>query len=1050
MIPKLLLLILLQLTLLKKTASGAPCTLKFLLGITRTPGSDEHSGTIFEHQSEIKPYYRIKRLSDGEKILEGDPGKKTRNNRQGDCSWTDRYVDVPFNETKTMDNCEGEFELFTNGWEIDYGSGNDRVWEFTRKFQCDGKELLEKQCTNDDGGAEVKLKCTKNDGAWDIVIPALIKDLEQALNKKQFDKLYQMFDNALNRLIRAGLGYKEEIISKCKTWNDYPSCRIVFFKPIIGVIASYRKKTEGQSDIEQGKEIDSWSTLHWIDRNEWKQAPEDIAKMMKNALTKYPDDSNIANILKREMFYTKLHRMNEPLFPWKESIVNKLAKEKWESYARSANDQELRKILDFEMDEDVQKFCNEETGKSPLCSFVAAKNKYDKSLLHFPKPCANAVATLSDQLKSKCSNIISIQAYYGKNGQYTTFYEKLNEFLRDTEIKNAIGNLGEKLKIYFTELAKFDNSIAQADVGYLQSAMQKNTDRLKTSIGQIKQLTAEIKELKTICAALNLIEQVLMLAVSIGIAVASGGAVPPNPETIKDSIDAAKDVIDAAKDGITMINTMVRESISSKDLQELMGDAPSMMEKIVDSLAKNKEKIDGMHMIVKAALNPDKSNLAAIRGPVHEFLKSYSDYTPGVTKADIAVLNKKYGDMLENFKKSFEGAGFLCGISGVSGQAAAKLGEAETVWVAINSLLEDIYGQQFELITALVKVIRSKLDQSAAKQLEADVNYNFEYIVGNMLTVRVAAQQVCDTYRYINNDVQDNEHCKDMSNQVFLESLTRDRIKELDNHLLSVLKSYAANPSIAWIPVHENHTKDAIRWDDLISGKVVEYTLPANNKFLNDYGWNPAPDKRMILPSFEPFIPDNVVTTRSNVQVFVRFNVSAIQEIVTVNRNPNAQLYAIKSDYPLSVRPEYTLNNPTCQAPKLENLFPHDPTLSSKYCIPASNGNFGNGVDPAVPVSMYSTFRIQLIDGQLSDPDAIKNSRPVGDTLKIPVRIQVFDRGQGRQRTQKPKISNLPMTEPCPEGQYRRIIDAKTQKCEPCPAGSVPKGQGSYCVRVAQ
>jgi hypothetical protein len=479
-----------------------------------------------------------------------------------------------------------------------------------------------------------------------------------------------------------------------------------------------------------------------------------------------------------------------------------------------------------------------------------------------------------------------------------------------------------------------------------------------------------------------------------------------------------------------------------------MSTANGAIEAIMTNMAKNSENIDNMNDIVKAVI--EEVSLNTVQNQVDKFLKSYSDYTPGVTKTDLVDLNTKYEQMLDSFEKTFTESSTLCQIA-LSG-AAAKVREAKAIWASINSLLGDIYDKQFELINALVKVVRSKLDESAAKTIEPEINYNFELLVRRMLAVRVAAQQVCDSHQLLQNDIQDKQ-CENIRDKVFLPKEDRDKIKERDERLRQVLDKYPTNEHIVYIPVSKVASTLAIKWDDLITGKITEFVLPANNMaFLRDNGWIDSENqltKALLLKSIEIFIPV-LLPSEKTARLIREFSITAIQDSVVVNGKANAQRYTIKLRHSLVTTSRYTLNEATCAPQNIrDNLFDN----GAKYCIPDDSGRFGENLQTTLPVSMFSKFQIQLTTGyDKADWDTLRALYPVDDTLKLRARIRVYSNpgGQGHQRSSRPidsaRSQHPPVTGPCGEGQYRRIINAQRQECVPCPDVSVPFAQGIYCI----
>jgi ASC-1-like (ASCH) protein len=448
-----------------------------------------------------------------------------------------------------------------------------------------------------------------------------------------------------------------------------------------------------------------------------------------------------------------------------------------------------------------------------------------------------------------------------------------------------------------------------------------------------------------------------------------------------------------------------------------------------------------MDKIVQAVQEGVSMN--TVQNEVRNFLGAYRNYTPAVTKTDLVELNSKYTGMLDAFEKSFENGGTLCKM--FKGGSAAKVREAKDIWASIYSLLEDIRDQQFQLISALVKVVRSKLDQSAAQQIAPRVDYviyKFEALVRRMLAVRVAAQHVCDTFQYMNNDAP-HPSCKSISSTVFLDERIITAMESIEQNLRTEVTTYETRTSTryALIPVSQNFKNYSIHWEDLIAGGIIEFSLPANNvSFLTANGWiNPLfpneANQMALLKSMEIFIPNILGNTDP---IGVEFSIKANQENAVVIAKADAQHYTVRSSEPISTTSKYSINT-QCVNEERADFFSDK---NSKYCI-ESNGRFGDTKRLPLPVSMYSKFHIKLEHGyNQATREVLKIYKPVGDTLKLRARLQVYSNpGAAKRRTHITPPDNTY----CGEGKYREIVNGRAE-CKPCPPGSVPVGRGSYCI----
>lgn len=783
-----------------------------------------------------------------------------------------------------------------------------------------------------------------------------IIELEQMLNKGDYSWLYRRYNTVVQQ-IRAtdpSCGKQLDECQKANTWTKYNSCRISFIQPIIGAMASMRTTT-----IEGEKELDSWTDMSYINRPDWKNVALDMASLMKKVLTKKVD----INLLKREMMYTGLNRLNPEYFSWKEDYPLKAYTQQWYSYAKAADEAALRKLLDQKLDDKSAEFCTNEKNKSSYCSFFAAKSKYDQALLYLPKPSA----------------AIAISATFGEDGFYASFKQALDRFLDKTDIIASVENLGAQLSAYYSTLANFDKEIAQSEVDGITSAIEDNTKRLTTNVQNMVSLVSQIKEDQSDCAELNTFESALAIGISIASTIASGGAIPPNMKEIGEAFqngnvaETFEKVGTAVQDGIEGLESLkgtvdTLQSCNNKDLDGATGAMKSEANVIIGKLQQNRDKLRNMHSVAKAVL--DGISLDTVKAEVQKFLQTNSVYTPAVTKTDLVELDTNMRAMLSTFESYFSNAGTLCKLF-VGDDASDKVANAKSIWISINSLLLDIYDQQFQLHAALIKVVRARLDESLAKELAPGINYNFEIIVRHMLAVRVAAQQVCDTFQMMQNDVP-HAQCTSIKSTVFLPELTRDRINELDVQLRASLKTYLLIERYAYIPVSSDYSARAVHWGDLISGKVVEFALPSNDAtFLKTNGWTDYPTDVALLKSLEVFIPNNILSTGQDQRSSIRFDITAVEDNIVVNGKSTAQRYTIKSPSPISTYATYVINDNTspCGGTIMNNLFVDDKT--TKYCIITGSGRFGNDLLLPLPVSMYSKFRLQLIDGY-DDPNTVK------------------------------------------------------------------------------
>ena len=283
----------------------------------------------------------------------------------------------------------------------------------------------------------------------------------------------------------------------------------------------------------------------------------------------------------------------------------------------------------------------------------------------------------------------------------------LEKFTREIKkyFEASIGSRFTHLRDYFTKVSSFDSEIARADTVFitgkldefkntateLQKKLEYDTSKLQEEGTIIKSIDATFKWLKAIGSGISAIMGAMV------------GDVDGFADTADRIDDAARTTLEAVKGGA------IRKQITI---------ATDMFRIIGEGFQRNRVHLDNTKKIV-TKLEAEETSSDEFKNIREGFLKSYNDYTPQVSEAQIAELDAAWNAVVDNLETLIDSVETKEAIAGATYIFVENhLFKLKIAVPQLTQTLSNRFDYQFELMDSLTAVVRAYTSMHAAKDLE--------------------------------------------------------------------------------------------------------------------------------------------------------------------------------------------------------------------------------------------------------------------------------------------------------------------------------------------
>lgn len=618
----------------------------------------------------------------------------------------------------------------------------------------------------------------------------------------------------------------------------------------------------------------------------------------------------------------------------------------------------------------------------------------------------------------------------------------LEKFTREIKkyFEASMGNRFTSLRNYFRQVASFDAEIAKADTIFITG---KLTEFKKTAADLQQKLVYDTSKLQVEGTVIKSIDATFMWLKAVGSGISAvigimGGDFGGFADTA-DRIDAAaRATLEAVKGGA------IREQIDI---------ATASFKKIAEGFQKNQVHLENTKKIIDK-LEAEETSGDEFKKIQEDFLKSYNDYTPQVSEAQIAELDAAWNAVVENLETLVDSVETKEAIAAATyifvGNHLFKLKIAVP---QLSQTLSNRYDYQFDLMDSLTATVRAhtsmqaangltqgfedlerQLAEAAEAQLALEQMALSTYVISQFHLLLILSQY-CNYVTYVNAGVESYQ--------------CTNALHTMDTNHIDEALSY--NPPSCdvvkvdlKIPTSDSGKADSINLNLLNSGESVTFQIP-NFEWLKLNGEISSKDQdsALFVKLFEIYaITNDNYELRNNLRV-------------EVTPTGSAPIYAVPGQVKYELRPrsrtqyvfEYKENyRGNCDSEKNPYLVC---SPGPKGICVQSRGELNNNLG-AYP-SIYSPWIIKL------DQKIDNAPKPAPQTkLYLQAKLQLCRKkkdanirsNRGRKRSFKRtkthkhhafRDSDVPA---CPAGKY---FNQESGLFAACSADSTPQHHGYYC-----
>lgn len=604
----------------------------------------------------------------------------------------------------------------------------------------------------------------------------------------------------------------------------------------------------------------------------------------------------------------------------------------------------------------------------------------------------------------------------------------------------SMGNRFTSLRNYFRQVATFDAEIAKADTIFITGKLKEFK---KTAADLQQKLYYDTSKLQVEGTVIKSIDATFMWLKAFGSGISAvigimGGDFGGFAEAA-DRIDAAaRATLEAVKGGA------IREQIDI---------ATASFKRVAEGFQKNQDHLENTKKIIDK-LEAEQTSDDEFKKIQGDFLKSYNDYTPQVSEAQIAELDAAWNAVVENLETLVDSVETKEAIAAATYIFVENhLFKLKIAVPQLGQTLSNRFDYQFDLMDSLTATMRAhtsvqaangltqgfedlerQLAESAEAQLALDQMALSTYVISQFHLLLILSQY-CSYVTYVNAGVESYQCTNALS--------TMDT-----NHIDEALSYNPPSCDVVKvdlkIPTSDSGKADSINLNLLNSGEPVTFQIP-NFEWLKLNGEISSNDQNsaLFVKLFEIYaITNDNYELRNNLRV-------------EVTPSGSAPIYPVPGQVKYELRPrsrtqyvfEYKENyRGNCDSEKNPYLVC---SPGPKGICVQSRGELNNNLG-AYP-SIYSPWIIK-IDRKINNAP-----KPAPQTkLYLQAKLQLCrkrkdanirsSRGRKRSfiRTTKYKHhayrdSDVPA---CPAGKY---FNQESGLFAACSADSTPQHYGYYC-----
>ena len=606
--------------------------------------------------------------------------------------------------------------------------------------------------------------------------------------------------------------------------------------------------------------------------------------------------------------------------------------------------------------------------------------------------------------------------------------------------ESSIGNRFANLRNYFKKVASFDADIAKADTIFITGKLDEFK---KTSEDLQKKLEYDTSKLQMEGTIIKSIDATFMWLKAIGSGITAfigimAGDVGGFADTA-DHIDAAaKATLDAVKGG------KIREQIDI---------ATESFKKIGEGFQKNRVHLENTKKIVDK-LRAEETSGDEFKKLQEEFLKSYNDYTPQVSEAQIAELDAAWSAVVDNLEALVESVETKEAIAAVTYIFVEN--QVFKLKIAVPQLAQTLsnrFDYQFELMDSLTAMMRAhtsmqaanglakgfedlerQLADSAEAQLALEQMALSTYVISQFHLLLILSQY-CNYVTYVNAGVESSQCANALS--------TMDT-----NHIDEALSYNPPSCDVVKvdlkIPTSDSGRANSINLNQLNSGEPVSFQIP-------DFDWlkrngevsSSDEDSALFVKLFEIYaITNDNYELRNNLRVEVTpagsapiYPVSGQVKYELRPRSRSQYVFEYKENYRGNCDSEKNPYLVCSPGPKgicvksrgeLNNNLGAYPSIYSPWIIKFDQ-KLENAPKPAPGTKLYLQAKLQLCRKR-KDSD-IRSSQGRKRSLK----------NVKKHKHQTYRDSDVPA---CPVGKY---FNQESGLFAACSADSTSQHYGYYC-----
>ncbi|XP_052096299.1 uncharacterized protein LOC127731593 [Mytilus californianus] len=602
------------------------------------------------------------------------------------------------------------------------------------------------------------------------------------------------------------------------------------------------------------------------------------------------------------------------------------------------------------------------------------------------------------------------------------------------DIKNDVQHRFQQLGTYFKKVATYQKAKLNADVGYLKGSIKDYQTRFNKYVEDIKGKLTTLLGLYIGTVSADLVQAVAKMAIRIAMAGNPFKWLAGSGNT-DDILESATEIAEASR----LLTHAIRSAVN-------FGKLVDYSTTIAKKLAKNEKMIKNAGKIMNNAMKIVESSENGFETIQSNFLRDYNDYSPQVTKDDLAKLGSYWELFIEEICEGIAStssihANAIRGIAGTTGRCR----EAKITAAQLVATQEEVYDMQFDLMETMANLMRSLTQIQSSK------------ILGNGPKAQHPSGLSVDTIKTLVAVSSMSYNILQTTNVQMLCNILEykhGRKPQLCNGLatdidkLLALRDSECHEELKFITLSTKRTNKTgdFSWLDLsllFRGETVPFQVPDVNWWMQHGKLLPSQrDYSFYLAGFEiymPFVSDDARP------VLVQVKPTNVDNKLFKDSKTN---YIISPLKPISDRLKISYiegRGTVCRQQGIPNPYQQcggNQRSSFQQICPSS---LSKEDDSVLLPSIYSKFNLR-VEGY----EQLNLDKPVTDVpLKIGIKFCSVDPSRPLQR-RKREISSIRRQRSngdcCP--QNKQYYSEMTKQCESCPVGSQSYYNGLFCGKL--